>query len=90
MAYLPVNARSEFVTPTNASVGGVDERSLMFHAASSASKSPAPRPTLGSGLGAVVVYVASGCAGVEVVVITGFGAQADTPSKPTTNRNDQK
>src|SRR5688572_29417742 len=52
MAYLPVKARSELVTPANCSGGGVFEITRRFQTASPASVSPARRPTLGSGLGA--------------------------------------
>src|SRR5918994_3198317 len=52
MAYLPVKARSELVTPANCSGGGVSETTRRFHTASPASLSPARRPTLGSGFGA--------------------------------------
>src|SRR5690349_6262501 len=54
MAYLPVNARSEFVIPANFADGGVCESTCRFHDASPALNSPALRPTRGSGFGAVV------------------------------------
>src|ERR1051326_4322464 len=54
MAYGPLNARSELVTPLNFSDGGVFERTRRFHAASWAFMRPALSPTLGSGLGATV------------------------------------
>src|SRR6267154_967923 len=54
MAYGPVNARSEFVTPRNFPGGGVFETTRMFQDASWAFISPARRPTRGSGLGATV------------------------------------
>src|SRR3989454_7010843 len=54
MAYFPVKARSELVTPANFSEGGVFETTRRFHDASPASMSPARRPTRGSGLGATV------------------------------------
>jgi len=41
------------VIPTNSSGGGVVDTILIFHAASSALKRPARRPTRGSGLGGV-------------------------------------
>src|SRR5215204_3534221 len=52
MAYLPVNARSEFVTSTKFGEGGVLETTFRFQIASAASILPARRPTRGSGLGA--------------------------------------
>src|SRR5258708_694776 len=66
MAYLPVKAMSECVTPMNGSAGGVFESSRIFHAASAAGSTmiflvvslghramvPGRRPTRGSGLGA--------------------------------------
>src|SRR5918996_5415110 len=66
MAYLPVNARSELVTPRNFASGGVVDVSLMFHAAWPASQRPAERPTRGSGLGAVA----------ETIGVTGAGITA--------------
>src|SRR5512146_1661142 len=53
MTSVPMNARSEFVTPTNPSGGGVCDTSLRFQIASAASWSPALSPTRGSGDGAV-------------------------------------
>src|SRR3989442_8296550 len=58
MAYGPVNARSELVTPKNFSGGGVFETTRMFQEASAAFISPARRPTRGSGLGATVDMLA--------------------------------
>src|SRR5690242_15477947 len=58
MAYGPVNARSELVTPKNFPGGGVLETTRMFQVASSAFMSPARRPTRGSGLGATVDMLA--------------------------------
>src|SRR2546428_9574296 len=58
MAYGPVNARSELVTPKNFSGGAVFETTRMFQDASSAFISPARRPTRGSGLGATVDMLA--------------------------------
>src|SRR6266852_4074378 len=58
MAYGPVNARSELVTPKNFSGGGVFEITRMFQDASAAFISPARRPTRGSGLGATVDMLA--------------------------------
>ena len=52
-----MNPRSEFVTPTNSSGGGVLDTKCKFHAASSApaprGPEPAPSPIRGSGLGGV-------------------------------------
>src|SRR5688500_18480932 len=53
-----MKARSEFVTPTNFSDGGVVETLRMFHAASAASMRPARRPMRGSGLGGSADIVA--------------------------------
>src|SRR5260221_8544172 len=66
MAYLPLKARSEWVTPMNGSAGGMFESSRMFQAVSAALVTmiflvvsfdhlaivPAASPTRGSGLGA--------------------------------------
>src|SRR5215471_5266280 len=54
MAYWPLNARSELVTPLNFSDGCVFDTTRRFHDASWAFISPALSPTLGSGLGATV------------------------------------
>jgi hypothetical protein len=53
MAYLPVKARSELVTPTNFSAGGVVDTIFMFQAACAAVHCPAASPTRRSGAGAV-------------------------------------
>src|SRR5438445_10498539 len=54
MTSLPVNARSEFVTPANFSEGGVCDTTRRFQDAAAAFVTPARRPTRRSGLGAVV------------------------------------
>ena len=68
MAYLPLNARSECVTPMNGSAGGMFESKRMFQAVSAAFVTmiflvvsfdhlaivPAASPTRGSGLGTEV------------------------------------
>ncbi len=54
MAYGPLNARSELVTPANFPGGGVFDTTRRFQVASAAFISPARRPTRGSGLGATV------------------------------------
>src|SRR5690606_22921881 len=46
-----MNARSEFVTPTNSGGGGVEETRRRFQIASPASSRPGARPILGSGTG---------------------------------------
>src|SRR5215210_5024110 len=51
MAYLLVNARSEFVTSTKFGDGGVLETTFKFQIASAASIFPAFSPIRGSGLG---------------------------------------
>ena len=53
MAYLPEKARSELVTPTNFSDGGVVDTIFMFQAACAAVHCPAASPTRRSGVGAV-------------------------------------
>src|SRR5262245_6189913 len=63
IVYLPLNARSECVAPSDFPVGGVVEIMFMFHAACAASHQPAFRPTRGSGDGAVA----------ETTGVTGFG-----------------
>src|SRR5262245_30206676 len=60
MAYLPVNARSELVTPWNSCDGGVCESTRRFQAASPGSVSPALRPIRGSGEGGVAEVVTAG------------------------------
>ena len=74
MAYLPVNARSEFVTPVNSSAGGLFDSSRRFHCVSAARSTiirfvvsfghfavePARRPTRGSGLGGDIDMSAAG------------------------------
>src|SRR6188508_2083861 len=60
MAYLPLNARSELVTPWNWDDGGVCESTRRFQAASPASVRPARRPTRGSGEGGVAEVVTEG------------------------------
>src|SRR6478752_6749244 len=49
-----MKARSELVAPSKPSGAGVVETSLMFQAASPASRSPALRPMRGSGLGGFI------------------------------------
>ena len=49
-----MNARSEFVLPTNFPDGFVVDTSFMFHSASPASYMPPFSPTRGSGLGAAI------------------------------------
>src|SRR5690242_11890588 len=48
MAYLPVKARSELVTPRKGGCGRVEETRRVFQSACSASHWPARRPTRGS------------------------------------------
>src|SRR5579885_1596476 len=57
MTSVPLNARSEFVTPAKPCGAGVCETMRRFQIASPASWSPALRPTRGSGDGATT----SGC-----------------------------
>src|SRR5687768_4482657 len=82
MAYFPLKARSELVSRRspgvvglkNFSEGGVFDTTRRFQAASPAFIHPARRPTLGSGLGAVVDR--SGCCRAA----TGRAAAAVSPS----------
>ncbi len=81
MAYLPLKARSELLTPTNASGGGVADRRPRFQIASSASSSPAPSPTRGS-VGIFTVFSSlgasfSGSVADEGVVRAGSAAADD-------------
>src|SRR5579884_3929779 len=55
MTSVPVNARSEFVTPAKCSGAGVCEIIRRFQIASPASWRPALRPTRGSGDGAMMI-----------------------------------
>src|SRR5215207_1901255 len=80
MAYLPVNARSEFVTPRNFSAGGVVEIILRFHAACAASQRPAASPTRGSGLGAVADTI--GVTGAGITGGGGGGGGGGVPPRP--------
>src|SRR5436190_22599994 len=63
IVYLPLNARSECVAPSDLPVGGVVEIMFMFQAACPASHQPALRPTRGSGEGLAP----------ETIGVTGFG-----------------
>src|SRR4051812_2460006 len=76
MAYLPVNARSELVTPTNFADGGVADTTFMFQAASPASATPALRPTRGSGLGGPVGRTGMSGAAAEAGAAVAAGALA--------------
>src|SRR5829696_5378004 len=82
MAYLPVNARSEFVTPRNFSFGGVVETSRMFQAAWAASHRPGARPTRGSGAGGVVDTIGVTGAGMIAGGGVGGGGGAARPRPP--------
>src|SRR5213076_3345077 len=53
MTYLPRNARSELILPSNAAGGGVLETTRRFQIASPASYLPGLSPTRGSDAGAV-------------------------------------
>src|SRR5436190_8753753 len=63
IVYLPLNARSECVAPSDLPLGGVVDTRFMFQAAWPASHQPALRPTRGSGDGAVA----------DTIGVTGFG-----------------
>jgi hypothetical protein len=79
--------------PTNFSGGGVVERSCRFHAASSASKSPAESPTRGSVLEAAVPLEAvdTSPAGGAVPEPARAEAQAIAPSgSAAASRNEQR
>jgi hypothetical protein len=72
-----VNARSEFVDPTNFSAGFVVETTLRFQDASAASNWPARRPTRGS------------LAGVADCYVLGVLAHAASVRSPATIDNDR-
>src|SRR5262245_60044758 len=82
MVYLPVNARSELVTPRNFSDGGVVDTSLRFHAAWPASHRPGDRPTRGSGLGVVADTVGVTGAGITAGGGVGGGGGFPRPRPP--------
>src|SRR5919112_763895 len=60
MAYLPVNARSELVMPSNWGDGGVCDTTRRFQAASPGFRRPALSPTRGSCEGGVAEVVTAG------------------------------
>src|SRR5215203_4115011 len=72
--YLPLNARSECVAPSDFPVGGVVEIMFMFQAAWPASHHPALRPTRGSGVGTAADTI--GSAGRGIVLGGGGGGGA--------------
>src|SRR5215510_4652550 len=78
MAYLPLNARSEFVAPRNFSDGCVFDTTRRFQVASAAFIRPAPKPTRGSGDGGEVESPA--CGGVEPCADNVDGATAESES----------
>ena len=86
MAYLPVNARSELVIPTNSFDGGVCETTRRFQVASPAFMSPAWRPTRGSGFGAVV-DMSTGAGAPPLVEVE--WAHADATSSPAASESDR-
>src|ERR687889_1455342 len=89
MALLPLNARSDLVTSTNCSEGGVLDSIRRFHTAWPASILPARRPTRGSGLGAEVDLLCAGDgpppSGDEVE-----RAQAPVTTSVATSESDEK
>src|SRR6186713_3125153 len=80
IVYLPVNARSECVVPSDLPVGGVVDTMFMFHAACPASHHPALRPTRGSGDGAVAETI--GATGFGITLGTGGGGGGGLPRPP--------
>src|SRR5690606_21156829 len=87
MAYLPVKARSELVEPTKPSAGGVFETTRRFQVASSASYSPARRPTRGSGDGAATDAAAgAGCPTPEDIGEP-HAARASRPAAASSERD---
>src|SRR5262245_3307266 len=80
MAYLPLKARSEWMAPADASLGGVVEIMRMFQAAWPASQRPAARPTRGSGLGAVIDTI--GVTGGGITAGGGGGGVGRAPGLP--------
>src|SRR5438874_5452542 len=79
MTYLPENARSECVAPSDFSVGGTAEISWRFHAAWPASHGPALRPTRGSGDGLVIETMAFAGGGITT---GGAGGGVPRPRAP--------
>src|SRR6187455_118884 len=82
MAYLPENARSECVAPSDFPVGGVVDTMFMFHAACAASHHPAFRPTRGSGEGGVPEMIGSAGFGITVGGGGGGGGGVPRPRPP--------
>ena len=84
MAYLPVNARSECVAPSEPFGGGVVETIRMFHSAMPASHMPALRPMRGSGVGIVAEMIGAGGAGITAGIGSGGGGggPAGAPPRP--------
>src|SRR5215204_2654785 len=78
--YLPLNARSECVAPSDFPVGGVVEIMFMFQAAWPASHHPALRPTRGSGVGTAADTI--GSAGRGIVLGGGGGGGGGAPRPP--------
>src|SRR5215218_9782771 len=82
IVYLPVNARSELVTPRNFSDGGVVETKRMFQAAWPASQRPGASPTRGSGLGATADTIGVTGAGITAGGGVGGGGGLPRPRPP--------
>src|SRR5690606_21299400 len=82
MAYLPVKARSELVTPRKSAGGGVSETTRRFQATSSAFMRPARRPTRGSGEGAAVDMLASDGDGAGAVTLVSMAPLEEAHAVP--------
>jgi len=105
MAYLPVKARSEFVTPTNSAGGGVADTRVRFQIASPASSSPGESPTRGSvgswtsvsALGAVFSgsvaedgVLRAGSAAADVVPDEAHAVMPSSPAVPATSHRERR
>src|SRR2546430_12474422 len=82
IVYLPLNARSECVAPSDLPVGGVVDTMFMFQAASPASHHPALRPTRGSGEGAVAETIGVTGRGITAGGVGGGGGGVPRPARP--------
>jgi hypothetical protein len=89
MAYLPLNARSEFVMPLKLGGGGVSETTRRFHLASSASIKPAPSPIQGTGLGALADMPTAGATVDSLIVELEAHAESDAAPSTTASVNSE-
>ena len=82
MTYLPVNARSECVAPSESFDGGVVDTMRMFHAACPASHMPAFSPMRGSGVGIVAEIIGATGGGITAGIGSGGGGGGPALPRP--------